>query len=224
VDHLRNDLNIPIVDKEKETDKAKSFARNLGIISVLIATVTFAAIFTLPGGYIADDHVNRGTPILSRKYAFKAFLVADMLAFALSMLATALVSFAGLSIVDLHSRKACAVISAVLIEFAAKAAVSAFALATYAVLSHVNLPMSILVCVFAFCLLAFSNPSSQGVLALALPLMTRLGWTGLFKSHYHNQTRTRITAKIGQSYLLMVLPYVALNLLLYISIFLLALI
>ena len=78
-DHIHDDLQIPRTDKERERKKVDSITRNLGIISVLIATVTFAA-----------DHINRGTPILSRKYAFKAFIVADSLAFLLSIFVTTL--------------------------------------------------------------------------------------------------------------------------------------
>jgi Domain of unknown function len=224
VDHFRDDLNIPVWDTKKATHNVENVSHNLGIISVLIATVTFAAIFTLPGGYIADDHVNGGTPILSRKYAFKAFIVADMLAFALSIFATSLLIYAALSVVDLHNRGVCAAISSQLIEVAAKAMVGAFALATYAVLSHVNLPISILVCVTTFSLLPFCNPTYWGFLLLASPIVRRLGWVGLYKPHFHYQTAIRTTARIGTSYFKMVLLYVVFNLLLYIFIFLLALI
>ncbi|XP_078154105.1 uncharacterized protein LOC144549255 isoform X2 [Carex rostrata] len=59
-------------------------AQFVGLGSVLIATVTFAAAFTLPGGTNQDT----GTPILGRKYIFKAFVIADYYAFFCSFLIT----------------------------------------------------------------------------------------------------------------------------------------
>ena len=50
-------------------------------MAALIATVTFAAGFTLPGGY----NVNEGTATLAKKSAFKAFVVMDTLAMVLSV-------------------------------------------------------------------------------------------------------------------------------------------
>ena len=51
------------------------------IVAALIATVTFAAGFTLPGGYNDND----GMTILTKKAAFKAFVVADTIAVTLSV-------------------------------------------------------------------------------------------------------------------------------------------
>ena len=51
------------------------------IVAALIATVTFAAGFTLPGGY----NVNEGTATLAKKSAFKAFVVMDTIAMVLSV-------------------------------------------------------------------------------------------------------------------------------------------
>lgn len=56
--------------------------------SVLIATVAFAAAFTVPGGFIADDHPDAGTAIPAKKFAFRAFVVSDTMAFASSIIAT----------------------------------------------------------------------------------------------------------------------------------------
>jgi hypothetical protein len=49
--------------------------------SVLIVTMTFGVTFAVPGGYIADDHNNGGTPILARRYAFDALIASNTLAF-----------------------------------------------------------------------------------------------------------------------------------------------
>ncbi|KAJ9701390.1 hypothetical protein PVL29_006649 [Vitis rotundifolia] len=54
------------------------------IVAALVATVTFAAGFTLPGGYNEND----GKAILAKKAAFKAFVVTDTFAMVFSVSAT----------------------------------------------------------------------------------------------------------------------------------------
>ncbi|KAJ6696657.1 hypothetical protein OIU85_003050 [Salix viminalis] len=51
------------------------------VITALIATVTFAAAFTLPGGYKSD----KGTAILAKKAAFIVFLISDAISMVLSI-------------------------------------------------------------------------------------------------------------------------------------------
>ncbi|WRX21559.1 protein of unknown function DUF3447 - like 10 [Theobroma cacao] len=66
-------------------DKARE-ARS--VVAALIATVTFAAAFTLPGGYKSDPSSdNQGTAILSHNSAFKAFVIVDAIAMVSSLLA-----------------------------------------------------------------------------------------------------------------------------------------
>ncbi|KAH9682251.1 ANK REP REGION domain-containing protein [Citrus sinensis] len=57
------------------------------VVAALIATVTFAAAFTLPGGYKSDieDGPNRGTAILNKNIAFQAFVISDAIAMVLSL-------------------------------------------------------------------------------------------------------------------------------------------
>jgi Domain of unknown function len=80
-------LRLPKYNPKIELERAETVTRNLAIISVLIATVTFAASFTMPGGYIADAEKHIGAPVQSGKYFFKAFLVANVFAFLLSIVA-----------------------------------------------------------------------------------------------------------------------------------------
>lgn len=54
------------------------------VVATLIATMTFAAGFTLPGGYVSNDGPLQGSAILSRNAAFQAFMVTDTLAMVLS--------------------------------------------------------------------------------------------------------------------------------------------
>ncbi|XVF62971.1 hypothetical protein PTKIN_Ptkin09bG0051500 [Pterospermum kingtungense] len=61
------------------------------VVAALIATVTFAAAITVPGGYKSDaSNSDAGTPFLIRDMAFKAFVISNALAFILSLAAVAL--------------------------------------------------------------------------------------------------------------------------------------
>ncbi|KAF7040811.1 hypothetical protein CFC21_050686 [Triticum aestivum] len=57
----------------------QTYTSNTSLVAILIVTITFAAAFTLPGGY-SDDAGSKGLPIMSRKFAFQAFLISDVLA------------------------------------------------------------------------------------------------------------------------------------------------
>lgn len=52
------------------------------IIAILIATITFAAAFTLPSGYDDNPVPNQGMPILLKK---SAFVITDTIAFVCSL-------------------------------------------------------------------------------------------------------------------------------------------
>ncbi|KAG1347860.1 protein ACCELERATED CELL DEATH 6-like [Cocos nucifera] len=67
-------------NQEEEINRYMILAKNLAIVAVLIATVTFAAAFTLPGGYKSDSSSDAGNAILANRAAFKVFLVSDSLA------------------------------------------------------------------------------------------------------------------------------------------------
>ncbi|KAF8016217.1 hypothetical protein BT93_H1659 [Corymbia citriodora subsp. variegata] len=56
------------------------------LVAVLIATVTFAAAFTMPGGY-NNDGPNQGMATLASRAAFQAFVISNTTAFSLSILA-----------------------------------------------------------------------------------------------------------------------------------------
>ncbi|KAF3336173.1 Ankyrin-3 [Carex littledalei] len=92
-----NEDDILTTDTRGAKNSSKSVmmkkAQFLGLGSVLVATVTFAAAFTLPGG----TNQNTGTPILGRKYIFKAFVIADGYAFLQSFLATMYIIYSSYS-------------------------------------------------------------------------------------------------------------------------------
>ncbi|VAH86505.1 unnamed protein product [Triticum turgidum subsp. durum] len=79
--------NLHVQAKRAMTDASRKNAKSLtqtytsntSLVAILIATITFAAAFTLPGGY-NNEAGSEGLPIMSRKFAFQAFLISDVLA------------------------------------------------------------------------------------------------------------------------------------------------
>ncbi|XXG69271.1 hypothetical protein AAC387_Pa06g2184 [Persea americana] len=67
--------------------------QTLPIITSLVATVTFAAAFTVPGGF-KNDGPREGLPVFMRNAALQAFVLSDILAFCSSMAATVLLVYA----------------------------------------------------------------------------------------------------------------------------------
>ncbi|GLJ34648.1 hypothetical protein SUGI_0696900 [Cryptomeria japonica] len=58
------------------------------VVAVLLATMTFTTAFTVPGSFVLDDengNKSLGWPILLGLHSFKIFLIADCLAFFLSL-------------------------------------------------------------------------------------------------------------------------------------------
>ncbi|CAN6177815.1 unnamed protein product [Urochloa humidicola] len=92
--------------EEKISENLTSAAQVMGILSVLVTTVTFASAFTLPGGYrsAGDSGGAAGTPVLAGSYAFEAFVLADALAFICSLIATCFLLYAGVPAFGLRVR------------------------------------------------------------------------------------------------------------------------
>ena len=66
--------------------RRKEMAGTLIVMATLVATVAFKAAFTLPGG-IQSEGPHQGMVVLTRKVAFKAFIVTDTVAMTTSMTA-----------------------------------------------------------------------------------------------------------------------------------------
>nr|XP_048332887.1 protein ACCELERATED CELL DEATH 6-like [Ziziphus jujuba var. spinosa] len=123
------------------------------IVAALIATVTFTAIFTLPGGYMSEKGPLQGTPVLGKSPAFKSFIVMDAIAMVLS---SAAVFFH--TVWSLH--QSCPwtplfIGTALLLTTLALAAmVVAFVTATYAVLAY-STGLAIAICVIGLSFFIF---------------------------------------------------------------------
>ncbi|KAL6870786.1 hypothetical protein ACP4OV_014634 [Aristida adscensionis] len=87
----KNDIrNLHEVIKKQVTDDTRkdvkslseTYTNNTSLVAILIATITFTAAFTLPGGYNGNDGSDEGLANMARKhaYAFQAFLISDTLA------------------------------------------------------------------------------------------------------------------------------------------------
>nr|CDM87123.1 unnamed protein product [Triticum aestivum] len=72
-------LEATEASRKEAKSLTQTYTRNTSLVAILIATITFAAAFTLPGGYI-NGAGSEGLPIMSRKFAFQAFLISDVLA------------------------------------------------------------------------------------------------------------------------------------------------
>ncbi|PWA58208.1 ankyrin repeat-containing protein [Artemisia annua] len=85
--HVRDkrSLSIKVIPwDEKRTEEEFKLEENLLIVATLIATASFAAAFTVPGGFDGNEGSKQGMPILLRKTAFKVFMLANTGAFASS--------------------------------------------------------------------------------------------------------------------------------------------
>ncbi|XP_057505844.1 protein ACCELERATED CELL DEATH 6-like [Actinidia eriantha] len=89
-------INIdPSTSKDKDANGKmqtyKEMAHTLLMVATLITTVTFAAAFTMPGGFNNDVGPNQGLALLrSRKY-LKMFIISDSIAMSSSMAAACII-------------------------------------------------------------------------------------------------------------------------------------
>ncbi|KAF7092282.1 hypothetical protein CFC21_094781 [Triticum aestivum] len=143
--------------RKDEMEKVKEGTGSLCIGSVLIATVTFAASFAIPGGYRADDHTNGGTPTLAGKYTFDVFTIANALAFTFSAMATISLMFSGSPMVSLPIRKMHIQLAYFLMGISVTNLTTAFALGSYTMLAPVAHKIAIAVCVMSFLVLLYQN-------------------------------------------------------------------
>ncbi|OMO95574.1 hypothetical protein COLO4_15780 [Corchorus olitorius] len=140
------------------------------VVAGLIATVTFAAAITFPGGYKGDDGPEaqlQGTPILIRKAAFRAFVISNAMATVLSFGAVSLHFESALP--SVRSKLSSLKMAAVCTYYALYAAIAGFISGSYVVLQP-SLPLAIVVCCIGFsffCFKGFMNFLSH------LPVMIR---------------------------------------------------
>ncbi|KAM3309896.1 hypothetical protein ACQJBY_030913 [Aegilops geniculata] len=94
----------PENEEKKESDKVTDSTRTLSICSVLIASMTFGATFAAARAVRITDHTKGGAETLDAPY-FKAFMIANSLAFISSSLATIGLLHSGTPMVKLPIRQ-----------------------------------------------------------------------------------------------------------------------
>ena len=145
-------LNLHMDAKDEVTDSSRkdiktltqTYTGNTSLVAILIATITFAAAFTLPGGY-STDAGNEGLPIMARKIAFKAFLISDALAMCSSLAVAFICVIARWE--DLEFLLYYRSFSKKLMWFAYMATTTAFATGLYTVLSPQLPGLAVAICV-----------------------------------------------------------------------------
>jgi len=86
--NLRKEAKAKVTNLSRQGIKSltQTYTGNTSLVAILIATITFAAAFTLPGGY-SNDAGSEGLPIMAKKAAFQAFLISDTIAMCSSLVA-----------------------------------------------------------------------------------------------------------------------------------------
>ncbi|KAK9291775.1 hypothetical protein L1049_019725 [Liquidambar formosana] len=143
--------NVKKEDRNEERisiTKLKKTGESHLIVATLIATVTFAAGFTLPGGYVGDEGPGQGAAILTRKAAFKAFVIADTIAMELSITAVFIHLILALPLIKEEDFYTYFMTATATTLCATGAMVVAFMTGLYAVLEHSS-GLAIATCVIA---------------------------------------------------------------------------
>ncbi|KAF5933666.1 hypothetical protein HYC85_029837 [Camellia sinensis] len=133
-----------VLEKVLPTDIRRSADTHL-IVAALITIATFAAGFTVPGGYDARQGLDHGTAILARKAAFKTFVITDFMAMIFSTTAM-LIYFVVAGDLDRDKFLRHYASAYYLIVIAVGAMVLAFITGMYVVLAH-SLGLAIALCV-----------------------------------------------------------------------------
>ncbi|OMO71954.1 hypothetical protein CCACVL1_18017 [Corchorus capsularis] len=150
-----------------EIEKTRSRLEIHLLIAMLIATVTFQAAFTMPGGY-KDD----GTPQFMQKSAFKSFIIFNSIAFIFSI-ATVFIQFAT-SKFSYYLRSRYSRLAEVMIFFAVLGMLLAFASGMYVALaSSIGLSLVAYILVACFLLIYYAcwfvDPISMHIPGLQQP-------------------------------------------------------
>ncbi|XP_078150895.1 protein ACCELERATED CELL DEATH 6-like [Carex rostrata] len=158
---------------EKVQSLTTKYTSNTSLVAALLATITFAAAFTLPGG-LSSDSSDAGQPLFARKAAFQVFLISDTIAMCSSLAVAFLCILATWEDLDflLNYRKT----TRALMWCAYGATAIAFGTGLFTVIAPKNLWLAILILVLCTILPLLSKIIGEWPL---LMLRYRLG--GLFQ-------------------------------------------
>ncbi|KAG5551383.1 hypothetical protein RHGRI_009711 [Rhododendron griersonianum] len=122
----------------------KPLINTMALVATLIATVTFAAAFTMPGGYDTSPD-NLGVANLVKIAALKAFIVSDTIALSCSITAVLTLAFSVNG--DLELQRSICIMSWVLVGLAMRGTLVAFMCGIFVVIAPKALWVAIFVCI-----------------------------------------------------------------------------
>ncbi|KAL6660513.1 hypothetical protein ACP70R_001548 [Stipagrostis hirtigluma subsp. patula] len=174
--NLHQQVKQEVTEKSRKDIKSltETYMSNTSLVAILSATITFAAAFTLPGGY-SSDAGNEGLPIMATTLAFRAFLISDTLAMCSSLVVAFVCIIARWE--DLEFLLYYISFTKKLMWFAYIATTTAFATGLYTVLAPRLLWLAIAICVLSVLLPILTEMVGEWPV---LKLRFRLGRT--FKS------------------------------------------
>ncbi|CAN6168266.1 unnamed protein product [Urochloa humidicola] len=177
--------NVPTHSGEETSNEDFYDTKSGTIGSVLIATVAFAAVFTVPGGFIADDRPSAGTAILAKRFAFRIFVISDTMAFVCSVVATSFLIFGGIREIPRNRRLMYSSMAPMWVSMGAVSMITAFAFGFDLVLGKAN--RGLIVFVYLACLFTVACSSSvwvaKDLVGLVMAVQQRTGWRGLLNIH-----------------------------------------
>uniref|UniRef100_A0A0A8YCT9 PGG domain-containing protein n=1 Tax=Arundo donax TaxID=35708 RepID=A0A0A8YCT9_ARUDO len=174
--NLHKSIKDEVTEKSRKDIRSltQTYTGNTSLVAILIATITFAAVFTLPGGY-SSDAASEGLPVMGRNLAFKAFLISDTLAMCSSLMVAFVCIIARWE--DLEFLLYYRSFTKKLMWFAYMATTTAFATGLYTVLAPRLKLLAIAICVVSILLPIITKLVGEWPI---LKLKIRLGRT--FKS------------------------------------------
>jgi hypothetical protein len=197
----------------KEDASAKNdMTKNGTIASVLIATVAFAAAFTVPGGFVADDHAHAGTAILARRFAFRAFAVSDTIAFVCSIVATCFHIYGSARQIPHGHRLWYNVLASGLVPVGSQFMIAAFAFGFHLVLGSVNRWLTVFIYTVSLASVLFCFPGIWVPFHLGLGkvMWRRAEWAGLVSFLLVNLRRPLFVLLISATFVVAIVLSIAL--------------
>ncbi|KAG5551372.1 hypothetical protein RHGRI_009700 [Rhododendron griersonianum] len=129
---------------ERINEDFNPIINTMALVATLIATVTFAAAFTMPGGYDTSPD-NLGVANLVKIAAFKVFIVSDTIAMSCSIMAVLALALSVSGGREFQMR--ICIMSTVLVSLAMRGTLVAFMCGIFVVIAPKALWVAILVCI-----------------------------------------------------------------------------